>query len=1029
MTSAADIQQHLVAGDKAAVTELVNYIKSKGAPALKADGLIAKAQEAAANTTSPAVREVGLDAIAALAKEVGVAVEPYLVPVLPTILDKYADKAAPVREAAAKAGKAIVAIASPHSVKVILPYLFDAMEVKKVWQTKIGALQLLEAWTKSAPKELARSLPQIVPVATGCLADPKPQVKTTAIKALTSACAALGNKDVDPFVPRLINALANPDKVPDTIHGLGATTFVQAVEAPTLSILVPLLVRGLRDRATPIKRKSALIIDNMSKLVDDPSDAAVFLPRLLPGLDHVRNEVANPECREVANRAHATLLRVGAQGKISVPTEEEVAAEAKAVRKALDDVITANSSKKVDEVIVEYVTELALQLIRAKNFKLEEWDAKAVTPYLAAVLPKAEAEAVCKAFLDRVVKEEEAKAALVDQDEEDGDDLCNAEFSLAYGGKILLNNARLWLKRGKRYGLCGPNGCGKSTLMRAIANGQLEGFPSKDELRTVYVEHDIDAAVSDMAVVDFIVADPNLQETTRPDKAHVEEVLESVGFTDVMRASPITSLSGGWKMKLALARAMLMKADIMLLDEPTNHLDVKNVAWLENYLTHLPDVTSMIVSHDSGFLDNVCTGIIHYEDLKLRRYKGNLAEFVKQKPEARAYYELASENIKFVLPEPGFLEGIKSKDRAVLKMAKCGIRYPGMTKNVISNVTIQCSLNSRVAVLGANGAGKSTMIKALTGELEPQEGTVWKHPNLRVAYVAQHAFHHIENHLDKTPNQYIQWRYASGEDREGVESAFRKISDEEAAKMAQVIKAPDGTKKVVDKLLGRRKLKRSYEYEVAYVGLHPDYNEWLTRDKLEEMGFVKLVNEIDMKEAARLGLVTRPLTEAVVQKHLQDLGIEPEFGTHSQIRGLSGGQKVKVVIAAAMWNNPHILILDEPTNYLDRDSLGALATAIKEYGGGVIMISHSSEFTSALCPETWLVENGELTIKGQTEAQQQAAKLEWKRQEEMTDAFGNVIKIKAPKKKLSNKEKKARAKVRAARRDRGEEVSDSEEDE
>jgi elongation factor 3 len=755
----------------------------------------------------------------------------------------------------------------------------------------------------------------------------------------------------------------------------------------------------------------------------------VFLPRLLPGLDHVRNEVANPECREVANRAHATLLRVGAQGKISVPTEEEVAAEAKAVRKALDDVITANSSKKVDEVIVEYVTELALQLIRAKNFKLEEWDAKAVTPYLAAVLPKAEAEAVCKAFLDRVVKEEEAKAALVDQDEEDGDDLCNAEFSLAYGGKILLNNARLWLKRGKRYGLCGPNGCGKSTLMRAIANGQLEGFPSKDELRTVYVEHDIDAAVSDMAVVDFIVADPNLQETTRPDKAHVEEVLESVGFTDVMRASPITSLSGGWKMKLALARAMLMKADIMLLDEPTNHLDVKNVAWLENYLTHLPDVTSMIVSHDSGFLDNVCTGIIHYEDLKLRRYKGNLAEFVKQKPEARAYYELASENIKFVLPEPGFLEGIKSKDRAVLKMAKCGIRYPGMTKNVISNVTIQCSLNSRVAVLGANGAGKSTMIKALTGELEPQEGTVWKHPNLRVAYVAQHAFHHIENHLDKTPNQYIQWRYASGEDREGVESAFRKISDEEAAKMAQVIKAPDGTKKVVDKLLGRRKLKRSYEYEVAYVGLHPDYNEWLTRDKLEEMGFVKLVNEIDMKEAARLGLVTRPLTEAVVQKHLQDLGIEPEFGTHSQIRGLSGGQKVKVVIAAAMWNNPHILILDEPTNYLDRDSLGALATAIKEYGGGVIMISHSSEFTSALCPETWLVENGELTIKGQTEAQQQAAKLEWKRQEEMTDAFGNVIKIKAPKKKLSNKEKKARAKVRAARRDRGEEVSDSEEDE
>lgn len=99
------------------------------------------------------------------------------------------------------------------------------------------------------------------------------------------------------------------------------------------------------------------------------------------------------------------------------------------------------------------------------------------------------------------------------------------------------------------------------------------------------------------------------------------QVLSSVGFTAEMQALPVTSLSGGWKMKLALARAMLMKADIMLLDEPTNHLDVTNVAWLINYLTHLPQVTSMIVSHDSGFLDNVCTHIIHYENRKLKTYR------------------------------------------------------------------------------------------------------------------------------------------------------------------------------------------------------------------------------------------------------------------------------------------------------------------------------------------------------------------------------------------------------------------------
>ncbi len=148
----------------------------------------------------------------------------------------------------------------------------------------------------------------------------------------------------------------------------------------------------------------------------------------------------------------------------------------------------------------------------------------------------------------------------------------------------------------------------------------------------------------------------------------MEEVLGSVGFTEMMRAQPVASLSGGWKMKLALARAMLMKADIMLLDEPTNHLDVRNVKWLQDYLCGLTEVTSMIVSHDSRFLDAVCSNIIHYEGRKLRLYRGNLAEFVKQRPEAKAYYELASADLKFVLPEPGFLEGIKSKDKPILKM-------------------------------------------------------------------------------------------------------------------------------------------------------------------------------------------------------------------------------------------------------------------------------------------------------------------------------------------------------------------------
>lgn len=278
----------------------------------------------------------------------------------------------------------------------------------------------------------------------------------------------------------------------------------------------------------------------------------------------------------------------------------------------------------------------------------------------------------------------------------------------------------------------------------------------------------------------------------------------------------------------------------------------------------------------------------------------------------------------------------------------------------------------------------------------------------------------------------------------------------------------DGTKRVLQELVGRRKLKRGtlkffsiffvfsvvdfffllllsfltpsffllhlfsskkqsrptgYEYECRWRGLAPTDTTWMTRAKLEERGFSKLITEIDVKEAARLGMHAKPLTQAQVEKHLMDLGIDPEFGTHSHIRGLSGGQKVKVVIAAAMWQSPHMLILDEPTNYLDREALGALSEAIKDFGGGVVIITHNREFADAVCPEKWAVADGKLTATGQPAAALEAAKLEWKAQEETVDALGNVVKVKGMKKTRSRKEIKAALKARKARRDRGEEVS------
>lgn len=140
----------------------------------------------------------------------------------------------------------------------------------------------------------------------------------------------------------------------------------------------------------------------------------------------------------------------------------------------------------------------------------------------------------------------------------------------------------------------------------------------------------------------------------------------------------------------------------------------------------------------------------------------------------------------------------------------------------------------------------------------------------------------------------------------------------------------------------------------------------MSRETLVEWGFEKLVQEFDDHEASREGLGYRELQPSVISKHFDDLGLDPEIANHNEIGSLSGGQKVKVVIAGAMWNNPHLLVLDEPTNFLDRDSLGGLAVAIRDFKGGVVMISHNEEFVGALASEQWHINDGRMTLKGNT---------------------------------------------------------------
>ncbi|KAJ3055476.1 translational elongation factor EF-1 alpha [Rhizophlyctis rosea] len=1002
---------------RTAAKDLAGVIKTAGVSSgLTQYGVLDSLKTASEHKKSQQAREGAAFAYGALAESLGHAAEPYLIPQLPAVFALTGDKIADVRTAASSALTAFLALTGRFAVRSIIPHLLEQLTNEKKWQSKVAALQTFESFAQHHADQICASLPAIMPDISTCMWDTKPEVKEAATSAMTKVTATIDNIDIVPFLPALINCINHPEDVPETVYKLAATTFVTQVEAPTLAIMAPLLERGLAERKPAVLRQTSVIIDNMCKLIENPADAHQFLPKLLPGLDRIIDVAADPELRQVASRGRVTLQRVAGGADVQIDDPETVARKAAEAHAEVKASLAAEIKKVAADAVVnnevaEFVAYQIGSMYETHIFDTPDWQT-VTTRYLGPVIGDDKAKTIAKPLLEKYHEMDKARQvnkSVVEEDE--GEELCNCEFSLAYGGMILLNNTKLRLHRGQRYGLCGPNGTGKTTLMRAIANGQVEGFPPADVLKTIFVEHNLQADQTELSVLEFILAD----ETLAGRKDETVKMLESVGFDDERLNQNVTSLSGGWKMKLELARAMLQNADILLLDEPTNHLDPKNVQWLVDYLNNIPNVTSMIVSHDSGFLDKVCTNIIHYENRKLKRYKGNLSKFVEQRPEAKAYYELAATEFKFKFPEPGFLEGIKSKDKAILKMARVNFTYEGTTKQILHDITLQCSLNSRVAVIGPNGAGKSTLIKVLTGELVTKEGDVWKHPNLRVAYVAQHAFHHVEQHLDKTPNEYIRWRYQYGEDREALVKANRQLTEEEEAQMKKTINL-DGEKRVLEEIQGRRKAKRSYEYEIKWVNVPFEGNSWVSREKLEDWGFAKLVQWFDEKEAAKEGMYQRPLTAVNVEKHLIDVGLPAEFATHSRIRGLSGGQKVKVVLGAAMWNNPHMLVLDEPTNYLDRDSLGALAGAIQEYGGGVVIISHHREFTGQICPEQWNVEAGRLTITGAKQSAIQE-KIEQKEQETVMDAFGNVSKVKSTRKltrkEIKVKEKKIKEKLKA----------------
>merc|ERR1712117_766456 len=474
----------------------------------------------------------------------------------------------------------------------------------------------------------------------------------------------------------------------------------------------------------------------------------------------------------------------------------------------------------------------------------------------------------------------------------------------------------------------------------------------------------------------------------------------------------VSTLSGGWRMKLALARAMLIDPEILLLESPTDHLDVVNIAWIQNYIKECTK-TVIFTSQSKDTLNACCSHIAMIKRLKLCTFYGNLNALIAQDAEVEEYFKMDKQKqdaVKFAFPEPGALDGVKSRTKAVIKMERCTFTYPGNAKPTIEDVSFSVSMASRVGVCGKNGEGKSTAIKLLTGENIPQEGSVYKHPGVRLGYLAQHSFDTIDQHPNKTANEYIRWRFEiPGEDREAIKKKTTTLSEEEEKEMLKpytfLLKDAEGKmyKKtgVVEGLTGLRKKEKdgTFIYQVRFATREEMFIPLKDLESANKNCFGKLVKTVDEKIAAMAGLYIKPLTQQNVEQHLSLIGLEPELASHTKLCQLSDGEKVKAVLGACMWMSPHIVVFDEPTNSMSWDALVALVAAIKTFKGGVVIISHNQAFVDEVCNEIWLMAKdptsgiAHLTITGGDTTDMKEI-FEEKAQESYIDGAGNVVALK-----------------------------------